>query len=40
MRAIVVDKLCEPKDLRVAEAPEPELRPGCVKIDVKAIGAP
>ncbi|HXJ33316.1 MAG TPA: NADPH:quinone oxidoreductase family protein [Candidatus Eisenbacteria bacterium] len=38
MRAIVVDRLMEPRDLRVAEAPEPELFAGGLAVDVKAAG--
>lgn len=38
MRAIVVDRLMEPEELEVREAPEPELRPGTVAIDVAAAG--
>lgn len=38
MRAVVVDRLMEPAELRVAEAPEPALRPGAVAVDVRAAG--
>jgi NADPH2:quinone reductase len=38
MRAVVVDRWMEPKDLRVSEFPEPELTRGMIKIDVKAAG--
>jgi NADPH2:quinone reductase len=38
MRAIVVDRFVEPSELEVREAPEPELRPGTVALDVKAAG--
>jgi NADPH2:quinone reductase len=38
MRAIVVDRLMEPGDLKVAEAPEPRLLPGTLLVDVKAAG--
>jgi len=38
MRAVVVERLVEPKDLRVVEAPEPELYPGGIAVDVKAAG--
>jgi NADPH2:quinone reductase len=38
MRAVVVDRLMEPQDLRVAEAPEPELYAGGLAVDVKAAG--
>ncbi len=38
MRAIVVDRLLEPRDLRVAEIPAPSLRPGALEIEVRAAG--
>ncbi|HEY8155456.1 MAG TPA: NADPH:quinone oxidoreductase family protein [Myxococcota bacterium] len=38
MRAIVVDRLMEPRDLRVAEIPAPAVRPGCLEIEVHAAG--
>jgi NADPH2:quinone reductase len=38
MRAIVVDRLMEPRDLRVVETPEPQLHPGALAVDVKAAG--
>jgi NADPH2:quinone reductase len=38
MRAVVVDRWMEPSELRVSEAPEPQLRPGALAIDVKAAG--
>src|SRR5512134_2302083 len=38
MRAIVVDRLCEPDELRLGEAPEPSPRPGALLVDVKAAG--
>jgi len=38
MRAIVVDRFMEPKELRVQEAPEPKLQPGCLGIEIKAAG--
>ena len=38
MRAIVVDRFMEPEELVVGEAPEPELRPGTVKLQVRAAG--
>jgi NADPH:quinone reductase len=38
MRAVVVDRLMEPQDLRVAETAEPELYPGGLAVDVKAAG--
>jgi NADPH2:quinone reductase len=38
MRAIVVDRLMEPGDLKLGEAPEPRLLPGTLLLDVKAAG--
>ena len=38
MRAVVVERPCEPRDLRVGDAPEPELFPGGLAVDVKAAG--
>lgn len=38
MRAIVVDRFVEPEELEVREAPEPELRPGTVRVEVEAAG--
>ena len=38
MRAVVVDRWMEPAELRTSEAPEPQLRPGALAIDVKAAG--
>jgi NADPH2:quinone reductase len=38
MRAVVVDRLMEPKDLRVVDTAEPELHPGGLAVDVKAAG--
>src|SRR5512145_2989743 len=38
MRAIVVDRWCEPAELELREAPEPALRPGALLLDVKAAG--
>lgn len=38
MRAVVVDRWMEPSELKVSEAPEPELLPGTLKLDVKAAG--
>ena len=38
MRAIVVDRWMEPGELRVGEAPEPEIRPGTLGVDVAAAG--
>ncbi len=38
MRAVVVDRLLEPSELRVGEAPAPELWPGTVAVDVRAAG--
>src|SRR2546422_6877169 len=38
MRAIVVDRWMEPADLRVREAPEPELARGALAVEVRAAG--
>jgi NADPH2:quinone reductase len=38
MRAIVVDRFCEPADLKVSEAPDPRLLPGTLQVAVKAAG--
>ncbi len=38
MRAIVVDHWTEPRDLKVQQIAEPELRPGAVQVEVKAAG--
>lgn len=38
MRAVVVDRLMEPHELRVGEVPEPVLEPGALFVDVKAAG--
>jgi NADPH2:quinone reductase len=38
MRAIVVDRLMEPRDLRVSEIPAPAVRPGTLEIEVRAAG--
>jgi len=38
MRAVIVDQLMSPSELRVREAPEPSVRAGEVLIDVKATG--
>jgi len=38
MRAIVVDRWLEPRDLKAQEIPEPPLRPGTVRVEVKAAG--
>ncbi|HYB12875.1 MAG TPA: alcohol dehydrogenase catalytic domain-containing protein, partial [Myxococcota bacterium] len=38
MRAIVVDRWMEPKELTVREAPEPKLVAGCLGVEVKAAG--
>jgi NADPH2:quinone reductase len=38
MRAIVVDRWMHPSELAVRETPEPELRAGTLKIDVRAAG--
>ena len=38
MRAIVVDRWMEPEQLQIGEAPEPELAPGSLRLDVRAAG--
>ena len=38
MRAIVVDRWTEPRDLKLQQLPEPELGPGTVRVEVKAAG--
>jgi NADPH2:quinone reductase len=38
MRAVVVDHWMKPEELRVSEAPEPELRPGSLAVEVRAAG--
>jgi NADPH2:quinone reductase len=38
MRAIVIDRWMEPSEMKVVEAPEPQLVPGALKIEVKAAG--
>jgi len=38
MKAVVVDRWMEPEELRVREAPEPEVTPGTLAIDVRAAG--
>ncbi len=38
MRAVVVDRWLEPSELSVSEAPEPQLRPGTLALEVKAAG--
>jgi NADPH:quinone reductase len=38
MRAIVVDRWMEPRELRVREVPEPEVSPGTLGVDVRAAG--
>jgi len=38
MRAIVVDRWMDSRDLAVCEVPEPALEPGTVKVDVRAAG--
>jgi NADPH2:quinone reductase len=38
MRALVCDRWCEFKDLRIKDIPEPELRPGCVLLRVAYAG--
>jgi NADPH2:quinone reductase len=38
MRAVVVDRWMEPSELAVREVPEPETRPGTLKLEVRAAG--
>jgi NADPH2:quinone reductase len=38
MRAIVVDRWMEPKELRVSEAPEPRVFPGTLGVEIEAAG--
>lgn len=38
MRAVVVERFVEPKELAVREAPEPEVRAGSLLVDVRAAG--
>lgn len=38
MKAVVVERWCEPADLSVSEAPEPDIEPGMVLVDVHAAG--
>ncbi len=38
MRAVVVDRLMEPSELRVSETPEPKLWPGTLALEVRAAG--
>jgi NADPH2:quinone reductase len=38
MRAVVVDRWMEPRELEVREVPEPDLRPGTLLIEVHAAG--
>src|SRR3989442_15501038 len=38
MRAIVVDRWMETRDLGVREVPEPELAPGTLAVEVRAAG--
>jgi NADPH2:quinone reductase len=38
MRAVVVDRWTEPSELRVSEAPEPNVAEGTLLVDVKAAG--
>ena len=38
MRAIVVDRWMKPAELTPSEVPEPELRPGTLKVEVRAAG--
>ncbi len=38
MRAVVVDRFMDPAELKVVDAPDPELRPGALAVEVKAAG--
>ncbi|MFN8544367.1 MAG: NADPH:quinone oxidoreductase family protein [Candidatus Binatia bacterium] len=38
MRAVVVDRWMEPRDLTVREVPDPEVGPGLLGVDVRAAG--
>ncbi len=38
MRAVVVDRWMEPGELAVAEMPEPDVKPGTLKVEVRAAG--
>src|SRR5262249_61218186 len=38
MRAVVVDRWMEPRELAVRELPEPEPRPGTLLVEVRAAG--
>ena len=38
MKAVVINKTCEAKDLHVSDVPIPEVKPGWVLIRVKAFG--
>ena len=38
MRAVVVDRWMEPRELEVREVPEPAVRPGTLQIEVRAAG--
>src|SRR5262245_47146088 len=38
MRAVVVDRWMEPRELEVREVPEPATRPGTLKLEVRAAG--
>lgn len=38
MRAVVVDRWMEPKDLTVSQVPDPEVGPGMLRVDVRAAG--
>ena len=38
MRALVVDRVMEPCDLKVRDVPEPPLAPGMLKLAVRAAG--
>jgi NADPH2:quinone reductase len=38
MKAVVVERFCDPSELAVAEAPEPSVEAGSVLVDVRAAG--
>lgn len=38
MKAVVLYKTCSPEELTISEIPVPEVKPGCVLIQVKAFG--
>ena len=38
MKAVVLDKITEGKDIVLSEVPIPEVRPGWVLVKVKAFG--